>query len=101
MNMRLNRRQLFAALAGAGLMPRPARPQSQSQTGALPLEEYLPKSALHASETKVPRARYPVIDFHTHITGTGGLGGPGRLRFSATAEECLAVMDRKNLRTMV
>src|SRR5262249_54478346 len=52
-------------------------------------------------ETSVSRARYPVIDFHTHITGVGGLGGPGQIRFAATAEECLAVMDRKNLRTMV
>jgi predicted TIM-barrel fold metal-dependent hydrolase len=99
MNMTLNRRQLFAAFAGAGLMPRRARAQAQSR--ALPVEEYVPKSMLYAAETKVPRARYPVIDFHTHITGAGGLRGPGRLRFSATAEECLAVMDRKNLRAMV
>jgi predicted TIM-barrel fold metal-dependent hydrolase len=85
-------------MAGASLAPlsRPA----QSQEG-LPVEQYQPKSMLHTRETSVSRARYPVIDFHTHITGVGGLGGPGQIRFAATAEECLAVMDRKNLRTMV
>jgi hypothetical protein len=31
----------------------------------------------------------------------GGLQGPGEIRFAASAEECLAVMDRKNIRTMV
>jgi predicted TIM-barrel fold metal-dependent hydrolase len=56
---------------------------------------------LHTTETKVPRAAFPVIDIHTHITFAGGLEGPGQLRFAATAEECLAVMDRKNIRTMV
>ena len=56
---------------------------------------------LRVHETKVPRAAYPVIDFHTHITHAGGLKGPGEIRFAASAEECLAVMDRKNIRTMV
>jgi predicted TIM-barrel fold metal-dependent hydrolase len=56
---------------------------------------------LHAVETKVARAAYPVIDFHTHITFAGGLGGPGKIHFAAGAAECLAVMDRKNIRTMV
>jgi predicted TIM-barrel fold metal-dependent hydrolase len=95
----MHRRTFFAALAGAAAMPRPAR--SQQTSGALPVDDYLPKSMLHARETKVARSRYPVIDFHTHITGAGGLRGPGKLRWSATPEECLAVMDRKNLRAMV
>jgi predicted TIM-barrel fold metal-dependent hydrolase len=95
--MPLTRRNLFAAFAGAAALPRIVRAQQQQ----LPIDDYLPKSMLHAPETKVPRARYPVIDFHTHITGAGGLRGPGKLRWSATPEECLAVMDRKNLRAMV
>jgi predicted TIM-barrel fold metal-dependent hydrolase len=56
---------------------------------------------LHVKETKVPRSAFPVIDMHTHITHAGGLDGPGKVRFAASAEECLAVMDRKNIRTMV
>jgi predicted TIM-barrel fold metal-dependent hydrolase len=67
----------------------------------LPIEQYQPKSMLHAPETKVARAAYPVIDFHTHISFSGGLKGPGKLKFSATPEECLAVMDRKNIQAMV
>src|SRR5919199_5618991 len=97
----MNRRHLLLA-SGALLGPRPAAPQSSDvPKEVLPLEQYQPKSTLHAPETKVARAAHPVIDFHTHITHAGGLEGPGKLRFSATAEECLAVMDRKNIRTMV
>jgi predicted TIM-barrel fold metal-dependent hydrolase len=96
---RLNRRQCLGAVAAA-LLPRIARSQDPP-AGPLPVDQYEPKSMLHAPETKVPRARYPVIDWHTHITGVGGLRGPGRLRWAATPEECLAVMDRKNIRTMV
>jgi predicted TIM-barrel fold metal-dependent hydrolase len=98
--MALTRRHLFATLA-AGALPRIARSQQQPPAATIPLDQYQPKSMLHAAESRVPRARYPVIDFHTHITGTGGLRGPGQLRWSATPEECLAVMDRKNIRAMV
>jgi predicted TIM-barrel fold metal-dependent hydrolase len=100
MAFNLNRRDLLAAVA-ASLLPRTAAAQTPQHSSPLPIDEYEPKSMLHAAETRVPRARYPVIDFHTHITGAGGLNGPGRLRWSATPEECLAVMDRKNIRTMV
>jgi predicted TIM-barrel fold metal-dependent hydrolase len=53
---------------------------------------------LHVPERHVPRARFPLIDFHTHITGGGA---SGRIRFSMDPANCLAVMDRKNIRTMV
>jgi len=52
---------------------------------------------LHVPETYVPRSRFPVIDFHTHITG----GSAGRIQFSMDPANCLAVMDHKNIRTMV
>jgi hypothetical protein len=97
----MNRRQLIAAAAGGAALPLAAAPQNTPQNTPLPVSEFEPKSMLHAPETRVPRSRYPVIDIHTHITGVGGLGGPGKLRWSATPEECLAVMDRKNLRAMV
>ena len=81
------------AAALAAQVPAQAAPQ---QAGAgLPLEQYQPKSMLHAAETRVPRARYPLLDFHTHISMAGDLDPAGKLRWSATAEECLAVMDRK------
>ena len=73
--------------------------QPAESSGSLTIEQYQPKSMLHVPETKIPRARYPVIDWHTHITGAGT---PGKdIRFGMTPETCLAVMNRKNIRTMV
>ncbi len=69
--------------------------------GSLQLPDYQPKSMLHAKITSVPRSRYPVIDIHTHLTMEAGLEKAGKLFVAATPEECLAVMDRKNIRTMV
>ncbi len=61
------------------------------------MEQYQPKSMLHVPESHVPRSRFPLIDFHTHITH----GNAGGVRFSMDPANCLAVMDRKNIRTMV
>jgi len=94
----MNRRE-WMTLGAASL----AMPAGETQTGpapqqpGLPIEQYQPKSMLHVPETHVPRSRYPVIDFHTHITGGSG----GRIQFSMDPANCLAVMDRKNIRTMV
>jgi predicted TIM-barrel fold metal-dependent hydrolase len=60
---------------------------------------------LQVHETQVPRAKYPVIDFHTHISVStksekGVELSPDR-QYLGTDEECLAVMDRKNMRAMV
>ncbi len=54
---------------------------------------------LHVPETHVPRGRFPVIDFHTHITG--GEPDTGKIRFEIEPAHCLEVMERKNVRTMV
>jgi predicted TIM-barrel fold metal-dependent hydrolase len=98
----MNRREMMLMSASAlGAGQERADAQASAAAEALPLERYQPRSMLHTVETKVPRARYPVIDFHTHIVTAGGLNGPGRLRYAATPEECLAVMDAANIRTMV
>ncbi len=68
--------------------------------GGIPLEQYEPKSMLHVPQTRVPRSRFPVIDFHTHITMTSD-GAPGKIQFDLDPAKCLSVMDRKNIRTMV
>jgi predicted TIM-barrel fold metal-dependent hydrolase len=89
----------------AGTFAASSRPAAAQQTApapqdaALPLPQYQPKSMLHVPETHVPRSRFPVIDFHTHITFASG--GAGAVRFSLDPANCLAVMDRKNIRTMV
>jgi predicted TIM-barrel fold metal-dependent hydrolase len=92
----MNRREAILSAAGAFVIPAAAQTKE-----ALPVEQFQPRSMLHVPETKVERAAYPVIDIHTHITFAGGLEGPGTIRFAASAEECLAVMDRKNIRMMV
>ena len=76
-----------------------------AQQKSLPIDEFEPKSTLHVSESHIERARYPVIDVHTHLSFStksqkGVSVGPER-RFLATADELLSVMDRRNLRAMV
>ena len=101
----MNRREWLALLpAGFGALParsRAAAPQSgpAAAPAALPIEQYQPKSMLHTAETHVQRARFPLIDFHTHITG--GSADGTRIHFGMDPANCLAVMDRKNMRTMV
>ncbi len=98
----MNRRQLMM-LPGAGLFLRrgqaqtPPAPAQQALPTVLPMEQYQPKSMLHVPESHVPRSRFPLIDFHTHITHANA----GGVRFSMDPANCLAVMDRKNIRTMV
>ena len=76
---KLNRRQWLAGLAAASALPALgrrglARQQQESGSGAkegkLALEDYVPKSMLHVKETKVERARFPAVDFHTHLSWT-------------------------------
>jgi predicted TIM-barrel fold metal-dependent hydrolase len=90
----------MGGLLGAPLVPAAAASVADEKQ-VLPIEQFQPVSMLHGQETKVPRSAYPLIDFHTHITHAGGLEGPGDIRFAASPEACLAVMDRKNIRTMV
>ena len=102
----MNRRQLMmlpgvGALLRRGFAQTPPANAQQTPQAVLPLERYEPKSMLHVPETHVPRSRFPLIDFHTHITHATGGANPGGIRFSMDPANCLAVMDRKNIRTMV
>lgn len=114
----MNRRQWLyqtGMLVGAAGLPVLAQDkvsaehtESSSHPGKgkpLPLAEYEPKSMLHVRETKVERARYPVIDVHTHISGSKhavkGVGLAPERKYLGTPQELLPVMDRKNLRAMV
>jgi predicted TIM-barrel fold metal-dependent hydrolase len=107
--MQWKRRHWFAGLAGAAATvlgsgcSRPGQKEAETKApgakAVLPIEQYEPKSMLHAAETKVPRARFPVIDIHTHLTWVN----PRDLKVThnGTVEETLATMDRKNIRTLV
>lgn len=111
----MNRRDLFR-WTGMGLVTKAASAagmtSSQKKVDApgakdapLSLEDYQPRSMLHVPETHVARAKYPVIDIHTHITfakvDKNGVALSAARDYAATPQELLAVMDRKNIRAMV
>ncbi len=106
----MKRRDLFTrfaagAAAAAAVTPLGAQTRTEGSPKAKPaplaLHDYQPRSMLHVKETKVERARFPVIDFHTHITSSDELRGGEKMTFHATPEQLLAVMDRTNIRYMV
>ena len=82
-------------------------PESQPQPAGQPLAlaDYEPKSMLHVQETQVERAKFPVVDVHTHITvsakSENGVGLAAERKHLGTPDELLPVMDRKNIRAMV
>lgn len=105
----LNRRQwlagLTAAASGAPALARAFQATMNAQQdpnkSPLPLKDYEPRSMLHVAETRIERARFPVIDFHTHLSFTDRNAQPEKALFRAKREEILPVMDRKNVRAMV
>jgi predicted TIM-barrel fold metal-dependent hydrolase len=73
--------------------------------GDLLLKDFRPKSMLHVRETRVERPRFPVVDVHTHFTfareGRRGTAPGDAVAFNTSAQDALAVMDRKGLRAAV
>src|SRR5580692_4300442 len=100
----MNRRKLLhstgLALIGgtvaqaAGM--RPSAGSNNSGSPALSLAEYEPKSMLQAKETHVARARFPVIDIHTHISvsarSENGVDVTAERQYLSSPEELLDVM---------
>lgn len=118
----MNRRELFCwtgmglmtRAAGAAGMALPEEKGGKAQAGevtetpnsaSLRLVDYEPRSMLCVPKTHVTRARYPVIDIHTHITfavrNKNGVPLSAARTYTATPADLLAVMDRRNLRSMV
>ena len=107
----VNRRTVFGMAGGAiagGLAisagackQAPAAPE---KTG-LDLRDFQPRSMLHVPETKVAKARFPVIDIHTHLTfaakSKNGVPLSEERKFIAQPAELLQVMEHKNLRMLV
>jgi predicted TIM-barrel fold metal-dependent hydrolase len=89
----------------AMVAPGQQNPQTNSSVPRLALADYEPKSMLQVRETRVERARFPVVDIHTHISfsakSQNGIELAPERNYLGTAEELLAVMERKNLRAMV
>jgi predicted TIM-barrel fold metal-dependent hydrolase len=107
----MNRREWLSAAAAAPLMSGDVSSRLQGRAAGPPapvtleLKDFQPRSMLTVPVTRVPRARFPVIDFHTHLgfsaKGVAGVPHGEERRFAAPPEELLPVMDRVNLRMMV
>jgi predicted TIM-barrel fold metal-dependent hydrolase len=109
----MNRRQLLhgtgmglvSCVAARAGVKASASNDEQPKPATLNLPDYQPTSMLHTREMSVERARFPVIDIHTHITESSksinGVAVGAERDFHATPGELIAVMDRKNIRSMV
>lgn len=103
--MKWNRREWLAFVA-AMTACRQSTDETVSEDDALALEDFQPRSTLQVAESSVERARFPAIDFHTHVTWSAiPLGGDEpfgtRVDVLDEPEDLLAVMDRKNVDAMV
>lgn len=72
----------------------------------LRLAEFAPRSMLHVPAHQVPRARFPVIDFHQHTNDHLEVPRPGSdggttPTLPYPVKPLLAVMDAANVRTLV
>ncbi len=108
----IGRRSLFQNVSAFWLASKMSASATALATGTpanagkpLQLADFQPRSMLHVPETKVTRSRYPVIDIHTHLSVTAksanGVGIGEEMKYLATAEGVLSLMDRKNIRVMV
>jgi predicted TIM-barrel fold metal-dependent hydrolase len=79
----------------------PGNTPSESQKEPLTLTNYQPVSMLHLKETQVARARYPVIDFHTHLTFSAhvvnGVSLGAERIIAGRPQELLPIMERRNI----
>ena len=95
----------FVARSGAGQTPPPAAAGAQGAADTLALKDFQPRSMLVVPQHPVERARYPVVDVHTHPTFRARVvnGVPqGEANDSRTpAAALLTLMERRNVRTLV
>jgi predicted TIM-barrel fold metal-dependent hydrolase len=82
------------------------RVKMNAMDAAAPLElaQYEPKSMLQVKQTEVVRARYAVIDIHTHLSMSAkqekGVALGAERRYLAGPDYLLPTMDRHNIRAL-
>src|SRR6266849_9483365 len=59
------------------------------------LKDFQPEPALHTAAHEIQRAKFPVIDVHTHTNDAVGIGD------RVDPKEMIARMDRLNIKTIV
>ena len=102
--MRTSRRTILQT--AAALPAARAAAQTQPPPAGLPLADWEPKSMLAVPETRITRAKFPVMDVHTHVGGVLGWGRSSSPQPPSEAAqkqraEIVAWMDAMNLRTLI
>jgi predicted TIM-barrel fold metal-dependent hydrolase len=98
--------QILTALLCLALFPASGGVAKQTGIGYQPaadadgkktilLKDFQPEPALHAAAHEVQRAKFPVIDVHTHTNDAVGIGD------RVDPREMIARMDRLNIKTIV
>src|SRR4029077_2696979 len=72
-----------------------------SAGGAITLPEFQPKSTLRVAEHPVDRAKFPVIDVHTHVFSLGRKVDPASADSAELLRQSAAWMDQCNLGTLI
>jgi predicted TIM-barrel fold metal-dependent hydrolase len=72
---------------------------------ALRLVDFEPRSMLRVRETRVERPRFPVVDFHTHLSMSPAISDPapggGAPDIRTSADAALSIMDAVGVRSLV
>ena len=77
----------------SGIGYKPAADADSKKT--ILLKDFHPEPELHAAVHEIPRAKFPVIDVHTHTNDAVGIGD------RVDPKEMIARMDRLNIKTIV
>ncbi len=87
---------LAAALGSAQQTPIGYKPAADADSKkTILLKDFHPQTALHTTAHKIPRAKFAVIDVHTHTNDARGIGD------RVDPKEMVARMDRLNVKTVV
>src|ERR1700735_4730372 len=101
-SMTINRRRwlTMASMGPLAAAPSPGNGDTEnaakSQPKPLEVSEYQPRSMLQVKETRVERARYPLIDIHTHLSFSAktekGVSLAPERRYLSSPEALIPVM---------
>ncbi len=87
---------IAAAVGSAQQTPIGYKPAADADSKkTILLKDFHPEPALHAASHQVKRAKFPVIDVHTHTNDARGIGD------RVDPKEMVARMDRLNVKTAV
>jgi predicted TIM-barrel fold metal-dependent hydrolase len=114
MSGRLTRRGWLSGVGLGFAAALPARPEARQQAPSAPgaqaeeglrLQDFRPRSMLSVPAHPVDRAKFPVVDVHTHPTGRarnqGGVPRGEAVAVRNQPADLLRMMDARNLRTLV